>query len=242
MDLCARNETSVSAECAQTDALQIGFGNGSLGTSNISHDGNVSTALTPQRMREKGEWTRVQLEPTATLQTSPKTHIFVFKSRKRKNSHPQTRGKEQQILDTNPSTMRAERSRRCTEMSVGIWAFTLLTESGIRGKVCHARIQILSIAWPRFPAVSLFNTSFYFWVCYQKYLCLTVKSSQATLRFWAIAEAKMTCRETKGVKRILSFLSASTRFFCFSQSPSPSFSGCLNFGVAVTDETDAVHR
>ncbi|XP_056899623.1 cholecystokinin receptor isoform X2 [Takifugu flavidus] len=56
MDLCVRNETSVSAECvgAQTDALQIGLGNGSLGTSNISHGGNVSTALTPQRTREKG--------------------------------------------------------------------------------------------------------------------------------------------------------------------------------------------
>ncbi|XP_056899613.1 cholecystokinin receptor isoform X1 [Takifugu flavidus] len=55
MDLCVRNETSVSAECvgAQTDALQIGLGNGSLGTSNISHGGNVSTALTPQRTREK---------------------------------------------------------------------------------------------------------------------------------------------------------------------------------------------
>lgn len=79
MDLCVRNETSVSAECvgAQTDALQIGFANGSLRTSNISHDGNVSTALTPQRMREKGEWTRVQLEPP-TLQVSPKKYTFVF--------------------------------------------------------------------------------------------------------------------------------------------------------------------
>lgn len=167
MDLCVRNETSVSPECvgAQTDALQIGFGNGSLGTSNISHDGNVSSALIPQRMREKGEWPRVQLEPTATWQINPKTHIFVFNVnvRKRKNSQPQTRGNEQSILDINQSTTRAERSRSCTEMTVGICAFSLLTESDIRGKVCHARIQILSIAWPRFPAVSLFNTSFYFW-------------------------------------------------------------------------------
>lgn len=82
MDLCVRNETSVSAECvgAQTDPLQIGTANGSLGTSNISHDiSNVSTALTPQRTREKGEWTRAQLEPTATLQINPKTRIFAFR-------------------------------------------------------------------------------------------------------------------------------------------------------------------
>lgn len=57
MDLCVGNETSASAEClrAQTDALQSGEGNGSLETSNISLNGNVSTALIPQRMREKGE-------------------------------------------------------------------------------------------------------------------------------------------------------------------------------------------
>lgn len=57
MDLCVGNETSASAECvrAQTDALQTGEGNGSLETSNISLNGNVSTALIPQRTREKGE-------------------------------------------------------------------------------------------------------------------------------------------------------------------------------------------
>lgn len=78
MDLCVRNETSVSPECvgAQTDALQSG-GNGSLETSSIGS--NVSAALIPQRMREKGEWTPVQLEPTSTLQTiCPNTHTQTF--------------------------------------------------------------------------------------------------------------------------------------------------------------------
>lgn len=58
MDLCARNETSMPAECvgAQTDALQNGAGNGSLETTNITY-GNVSTLLIPQRVRQKGERT-----------------------------------------------------------------------------------------------------------------------------------------------------------------------------------------
>lgn len=56
MDLCARNETSVSAECvgAQSDALQSGAGNGSSETTNITYS-NVSTLLIPQRVRQKGE-------------------------------------------------------------------------------------------------------------------------------------------------------------------------------------------
>lgn len=108
----------------------------------------------------------------------------------------------------NQSTVRAERLHSRTEMTVGICAFPLLTQSGIRGKVCHARIQMLSIARPRFPAVSLFNTSFYFWsisVCYQKYLCLTVKSSRATLRFGAIAEAKTSVEGRKEGREISAF-------------------------------------
>lgn len=102
MDLCVRNETSVSAECvgAQTDALQIGFGNGSLGTSNISHDGNVSTALTPQRTREKGERTRLQLEPSATLQVSPKKHTFVFNVKVEKTQHQSPPNKREGTMNS----------------------------------------------------------------------------------------------------------------------------------------------
>lgn len=91
MDLCVRNETSVSAECVGAQRDPIGFANGSLGTSNISHDGNVSTALTPQRTREKGEWTRVQLAPTATFEINPKTHIFMFNVKAEKTQQQRER-------------------------------------------------------------------------------------------------------------------------------------------------------
>lgn len=59
MELCARNETSASAECvgAQTDALQSAAGNGSWETANISFSNTFSnTSLVgPQRGRQKGE-------------------------------------------------------------------------------------------------------------------------------------------------------------------------------------------
>ncbi|XP_075896302.1 cholecystokinin receptor [Nelusetta ayraudi] len=57
MELCARNETSASAECvgAQTDALQSAAGNGSWETANISFSNTFSnTSLVgPQRGRQK---------------------------------------------------------------------------------------------------------------------------------------------------------------------------------------------
>lgn len=79
MDLCLRNETSVSPECvgAQTEALQSG-GNGSLETSSMGS--NLSAALIPQRMREKGEWTPLQLEPSPALQICPKHTLFCYKT------------------------------------------------------------------------------------------------------------------------------------------------------------------
>lgn len=80
MDLCLRNETSVSPECvgAQTDALQSG-GNGSLETSSMGS--NLSADLIPQqRMREKGEWTPLQLEPSPALQICPKHTLFCSKT------------------------------------------------------------------------------------------------------------------------------------------------------------------
>ncbi|XP_070770890.1 cholecystokinin receptor [Enoplosus armatus] len=54
MDLYVRNETSTSPEYvgAQIDAVQSAAGNGSLETSNIT-GGNVSTLLTPQRVRQR---------------------------------------------------------------------------------------------------------------------------------------------------------------------------------------------
>lgn len=139
MDLCVRNETSASPECvgAQTDALQSG-GNGSLETSSIGS--NVSAALGPQRMREKGEWTPAQLEPDSTVQTiCPKTRTFQHKP------SPQTSRKERLMsLDTNRSNMAA------WEASVmhwdDCWYLCFFSESGTGGKVCHDRIQILSIA------------------------------------------------------------------------------------------------
>ncbi|XP_031725430.1 cholecystokinin receptor [Anarrhichthys ocellatus] len=56
MDSFARNETFTSPECvgAQTDALQNGAGDGSMGTSNITC-GNVSTLLIPKRVRHKDD-------------------------------------------------------------------------------------------------------------------------------------------------------------------------------------------
>ncbi|KAK9537754.1 hypothetical protein VZT92_005338 [Zoarces viviparus] len=56
MDSYVRNETFTSPECvgAQTDALQNGAGDGSMGTSNITC-GNVSTLITPKRVRHKDD-------------------------------------------------------------------------------------------------------------------------------------------------------------------------------------------
>ncbi|XP_054471014.1 cholecystokinin receptor [Anoplopoma fimbria] len=56
MDSYVRNETLTSPAClgAQTDALQTGAGNGSLGTSNTTC-GNVSTLLTPKLVRHKDD-------------------------------------------------------------------------------------------------------------------------------------------------------------------------------------------
>lgn len=55
MELCARNETSASAECvgAQTDALQSAARNGSWETTNISFSN--SSLLASQGARQKGE-------------------------------------------------------------------------------------------------------------------------------------------------------------------------------------------
>lgn len=63
-----------------------------------------------------------------------------------------------------------------------------------------------------FPAVSLFNTSSYFEAfqsLLSKYLCLTVKSSQATLRFRAVSKAEWTRGEKRAAERNL-FLSITT--------------------------------
>lgn len=149
MDLCLRNETSVSPECvgAQTDALQSG-GNGSLETS--SNGSNVSAALIPQRMREKGEWTSAQLEAASTLQTiCPKAHTFLenIRTRQTANLHRKQGGKSDSWLQTWIRV--AWQRERVSHAPRWLLVFVLFSESGTGGKVCHDRIQILSIAWPR---------------------------------------------------------------------------------------------
>ncbi|KAM6954916.1 cholecystokinin receptor [Lycodopsis pacificus] len=56
MDSYVRNETFTSPECvgAQTDALQNGAADGSMGTSNITC-GNASTLIIPKRVRHKDD-------------------------------------------------------------------------------------------------------------------------------------------------------------------------------------------
>lgn len=101
MDLCVRNETSASLECAgaQTDALHSG-GNGSLEASSL--DSNVSASLVPQRMRDKGEWTH-----TGAVNICPKWHFSVEYQKKGKPS-PQARRKERLMsLDAIWSSMAA---------------------------------------------------------------------------------------------------------------------------------------
>lgn len=60
MDLCVLNETYPECVEAQADALQNGALNVSLETTNITY-GNVSTLLTPQRAKQKGEREITQL-------------------------------------------------------------------------------------------------------------------------------------------------------------------------------------